>query len=195
MAHPPAAADSPVSARLDAALPRFTDFKPGVSFVDVFPLFRQPALAAEVLSVMAAAARALLAPAAAAGRPRAVAGFEARGFLFGVPVAQALGVPFIGLRKAGKLPGPVLTQRYDLEYGSAEIAVSAGAVEPGAAVVLIDDLLATGGTAAAGAELVARAAAGAAAVGLVVAVTIRGLGGDARLAAAGVPAVRSILTT
>jgi len=83
----------------------------------------------------------------------AVVGFEARGFIFGPPVALALGCSFVPLRKRGKLPGAVVSQEYSLEYGTDVIEVHADALKEGAKVLLIDDLVATGGTLAAGASL------------------------------------------
>jgi adenine phosphoribosyltransferase len=83
----------------------------------------------------------------------AVAGFEARGFIFGPPLALRLNVPFVPLRKPGKLPGKTLKASYDLEYGSDAIEVHADAITEGQRVVLVDDLIATGGTLAAGVKL------------------------------------------
>ena len=85
-----------------------------------------------------------------------VAGMEARGFLLGAPLATRLGVGFVPLRKAGKLPPPVERVDYELEYGSAAIELRTGTLPAGARVLLVDDVLATGGTAAAAAELVER---------------------------------------
>lgn len=86
-----------------------------------------------------------------------VAGIEARGFIFGTAVAYELGVGFVPLRKAGKLPGEVIGVDYELEYGSDRMEMHADAVPAGAEVLLIDDLIATGGTAEAGIELIERA--------------------------------------
>ena len=83
----------------------------------------------------------------------AVAGLEARGFLFGPALAAMLGKGFIAIRKAGKLPPPVLTTEYELEYGSATVELHTDAVKPGDRVLLIDDLIATGGTMMAGKKL------------------------------------------
>ena len=83
----------------------------------------------------------------------AVVGFEARGFIFGPTVALALGCAFVPLRKRGKLPGAVVSQEYSLEYGTDVIEVHADALQRGARVLLIDDLVATGGTLAAGVSL------------------------------------------
>ena len=86
----------------------------------------------------------------------AIAGVESRGFLFGAPLAYRLGKGFIPVRKPGKLPRAVVRQSYDLEYGSATVEMHADAVKPGQCVVVMDDLLATGGTAKAAATLVER---------------------------------------
>ena len=87
--------------------------------------------------------------------PEVVVGIEARGFIFGVPVAQELGVGFVAVRKAGKLPGEVRGVDYDLEYGSARLEMQEVApISAGTRVLLIDDLLATGGSAAAAIELI-----------------------------------------
>src|SRR5690606_6133654 len=83
-----------------------------------------------------------------------IVGIESRGFLFGMPLALAMAVPFITVRKKGKLPWKTVSHKYELEYGSAEVEMHVGAVRPGMRVMVHDDLLATGGTAAAAAELV-----------------------------------------
>ncbi len=87
-----------------------------------------------------------------------VAGIEARGFIFGALVAQELGLPFVPIRKQGKLPRATYAVQYELEYGSASVEMHCDAVREGQRVLLIDDVLATGGTAAAAAGLVAQAA-------------------------------------
>jgi adenine phosphoribosyltransferase len=120
--------------------------KPGIIFKDITPLVKDPA--ALRLSV-----HQLLHP--FLGRDiTAVAGMEARGFIFGSLVAWELGIPFIPLRKPGKLPYDVQSVSYDLEYGSAELEVHIDAVDSSDKVLLIDDLLATGGTAKASCELI-----------------------------------------
>lgn len=96
---------------------------------------------------------------AAKGNPAAVAGIEARGFIFGAAIAARLGLGFVPLRKAGKLPGETIGIDYALEYGRARIELDPIAIDQGERVLLVDDLLATGGTALAGAELLRQAGA------------------------------------
>ena len=133
--------------RLHSKIRDIPDFpKPGIIFKDITPLVKDPA--ALRLSV-----HQLLHP--FLGRDiTAVAGMEARGFIFGSLVAWELGLPFIPLRKPGKLPYDVQSVSYDLEYGSAELEVHIDAVDETDKVLLIDDLLATGGTAKASCELI-----------------------------------------
>src|ERR1700691_4227511 len=102
-----------------------------------------------------------MAPPAASGYDGVdkVAGIEARGFILAAPVAIVLGAGFVPVRKAGKLPGPTYAQSYDLEYGSATIEVHQDAFAPGERVLIVDDVLATGGTGAATAEPVRTAGA------------------------------------
>lgn len=85
-----------------------------------------------------------------------VAGTESRGFIFGMPIAYALGKPFVPIRKAGKLPCETISESYDLEYGTASIEMHKDAIQPGQKVVIIDDLIATGGTIEAAIHLVER---------------------------------------
>lgn len=124
---------------------------------------------------MRASIRALTEIVAQFGAIDFVAGLEARGFIFGAPLAIALGAGFVPIRKAGKLPPPVLHASYDLEYGSAELEVRDGMIPAGARVLLLDDILATGGTAAAGASLLERT--GADVVGMAFLLEIAGLNG------------------
>lgn len=121
----------------------------GILFRDITPLLADAAGLADVIEGFAAAVAGL-------GEIDLVAGMEARGFLFGAPLATKLGVGFLPLRKAGKLPPPVERVDYDLEYGSASIELRSGTLRAGSRVLLIDDVLATGGTAAAAADLVRR---------------------------------------
>ena len=85
-----------------------------------------------------------------------IAGAESRGFIFGAPLAYALKKPFVLIRKKGKLPRETVSASYELEYGSAEIEMHADSIQPGQKVILVDDLIATGGTIAASAELIER---------------------------------------
>jgi adenine phosphoribosyltransferase len=152
--------------------------QPGVIFKDITPLLADPAAFTQVVIALGAEH---------AGVDK-VAGIEARGFILAAPVACALGAGFVPVRKQGKLPGPSYAESYDLEYGTATIEVHQDAFEPGDRVLIIDDVLATGGTAAACAELVRRA--GGTVAGIVVLLELGFLDGRSRLA--GLP-VRSLL--
>ena len=118
-----------------------------------------------------------------------VAGPESRGFIFGVPLAYELNKGFIPVRKAGKLPYKTVARSYDLEYGSATVEIHADAVKPGQRVVIVDDLLATGGTCRALCELIE--SQGGVVSGIVFLIELAALGGREKLA--GYP-VQSILT-
>jgi adenine phosphoribosyltransferase len=133
--------------RLKSKVRDIPDFpKPGILFKDITPLVKDPA-------ALRLTVHQLLHP-FLGQNITAVAGMEARGFIFGSLVAWELGVGFVPLRKPGKLPYDVQTVGYDLEYGSAALEVHIDALGPGDRVLLIDDLLATGGTAKASCELV-----------------------------------------
>jgi adenine phosphoribosyltransferase len=123
--------------------------QPGVVFKDITPLLADPAGFAAVIEALAAGHE----------RIDKVVGIEARGFILAAPVARELGVGFVPVRKAGKLPGPTHAQTYALEYGTATVEVHTDAFVPGERVLMIDDVLATGGTAAATASLIRRAGA------------------------------------
>ncbi|MBU7599964.1 adenine phosphoribosyltransferase [Streptomyces sp. P38-E01] len=146
--------------------------KPGVTFKDITPLLADP-LAFTALT------DALANRCAEYGATKIV-GLEARGFILGAPVAVRAGVGFVPARKAGKLPGPTLGQNYALEYGAAEIEIHADALSAGDRVLVVDDVLATGGTAEASVELVRRA--GAQVAGVCVLLELGFLGGRERLA-------------
>ena len=123
--------------------------KPGVIFKDLNPLFADAAAFATVLGDIAQRWQ---------GQIDLVGGIEARGLIVGAPLAQVMQVGFLPVRKAGKLPGETISQSYDLEYGSATIEVPAQSCA-GRRVLLVDDVLATGGTATAAAQLLERAGA------------------------------------
>ena len=131
-----------------------------------------------------AAAVALLADHARNSQADAIAGMEARGFIFGAAVAVRLGLGFVPIRKPGKLPVQTIGIDYQLEYGIDRIEIDPGAIRPGQRVVLIDDLIATGGTAVAAAELLRQAGATVADAAFVI--DLPDLGGMARLAESGV---------
>lgn len=158
---------------LRALIRTIPDFpKPGVMFRDVTTLFADgPGLHAAISG--------LAAPWAGAGID-AVAGIEARGFILGGAVADRLGAGFVPIRKQGKLPWSVLSESYSLEYGEAVIEVHADALRPGARVLIVDDLLATGGTAEAAIRLCRRL--GAEVAGCAFVVDLPDLGGHAALA-------------
>lgn len=156
--------------------------RPGVMFKDITPLIASPSGFAAVVDALVAAS------------PRqvdVVVGVEARGFIFAAPVALALGAGFVPVRKPGKLPGQAISTTYDLEYGSTELAMHTDAMVPGARVLVVDDVLATGGTIVATAGLVARLGGHLAQV--TVLVELEALGGRRRLDEAGVGPVRSLL--
>lgn len=135
---------------LEAAIPEIRDFpKPGINFKDVTGLLMQPELSARVLEEIHHFAAPL--------KPDAIAGIESRGFMFGFGLAQKLQVPFIPVRKPGKLPRKVLEQAYDLEYGKDAVQVHHEDLQNIERILIHDDLLATGGTAGATAALFARA--------------------------------------
>ena len=122
--------------------------KPGILFKDITPVVQNHAALKEIVTLLADGAR---------GRKiDTVLGIEARGFIFGAPVALDLGVGFVPLRKLGKLPFDRVTEQYDLEYGTNTVEMHSDSIQPGQRVLIIDDLLATGGTAAAAARLVER---------------------------------------
>jgi len=145
---------------------------PGVTFRDITPLLAQPEAFASVIDALATAGEEL-------GPVDAVLGIEARGFIVGAPVALKLGTGFVPVRKVGKLPAETLSVSYALEYGEAIVEIHTDALKPGDRVLVVDDLLATGGTLEAAAALVDRA--GATVAGHVLAIELPALGGRSRL--------------
>lgn len=139
-----------MSKRLAAAIRDIPDFpKPGILFKDITPILGNPELFREAVEIFAARHK-------GKGLGK-VAAIDARGFIFGGAVAERLGIGFVPIRKKGKLPYRTYDESYDLEYGSNTISVHVDAFQPGEKVLILDDLLATGGTAAAAARLVQRA--------------------------------------
>ncbi len=132
--------------RLKKTIINIPDFpQPGIQFKDITPIFLDTQLYKEVIDEFSDFSR---------GKIDAVVGIESRGYLFGIAIAVALEVPFILIRKKGKLPPPFVAEKYDLEYGSAEIEMREGQIKPGQRILIHDDLLATGGTTEAAALLV-----------------------------------------
>ena len=135
-----------LSEKLKNSIQEIPDFpKPGISFKDITPILADAQLSKEVIESITEWAKPL--------RPDVIAGIESRGFMFGFALAQALGLPFIPIRKPGKLPRDVFSKSYNLEYGSATLELHREDLKPGQRVIIHDDLLATGGTAAAAAHL------------------------------------------
>ena len=145
--------------------------KPGILFRDITPLLLDP-------KAFRAAAEAMAGPFRALGVERVLA-IESRGFLFGAPIAQALGVGLGLVRKQGKLPYDTLQARYELEYGVDSVEMHVDAVARGQRVLVVDDLIATGGTAAAAVNLARQA--GAQVVGASFLIELAALGGRARI--------------
>jgi adenine phosphoribosyltransferase len=157
--------------RLEDHIREVADFpKQGILFKDIMPLLKTPEAFQEVIDRFAATVE----------RPDAVIGIESRGFVFGAPLALQWKVPFVTARKFGKLPGPTVRQVYSLEYGEDTLELHADALRPGARVVIVDDLLATGGTAQATAQLVRQLQAEP--VAALFLIELLGLGGRERLA-------------
>ena len=134
-------------AKSNAAIRNVPDFpKPGIQFKDITPVLADARLFAGAIDLLTEKFK--------PGRVDAVVGIDARGFIFAAAAAMKLHAGFVPVRKKGKLPYQTHEQDYALEYGSATVAMHVDALKPGARVLLIDDLLATGGTAAAAAALV-----------------------------------------
>ena len=148
----------PAWPRLLRDIPDFP--KPGVLFKDITPLLADGGAFAEAVADMAAPWRAT--------PPDAVAGIESRGFILGAALAHALGCGFVPVRKPGKLPARTLTQDYQLEYGSDRLEIHADALPPGARVLVVDDVLATGGTLCAATALLRRQGASVIGAGVLV---------------------------
>lgn len=153
---------------LKAHIRQIPDFpKPGILFYDISTLLNHPEAWRATVDRMAEAASAY--------RPDVLAAIESRGFIFAAPIAYRLGLGFVMIRKVGKLPGAVISHAYDLEYGSDTLQVAEGLVPRGSRVVLVDDLIATGGTARASVQLLHKV--GAEVAGAVFLIELLGLKG------------------
>ena len=124
--------------------------KSGIMFKDITPLFYDPHLCKQIVDGFVENLK---------QSPDAIVGIESRGFLFGILLANKLNVPFVLVRKSGKLPYKIICEEYDLEYGSSKIEMHVDAVKKGWNILIHDDLLATGGTAEASARLIEKAGA------------------------------------
>ena len=166
---------------LKAHIRQIPDFpKPGILFYDISTLLAHAEAWRSAIEQMSD----VVAP----HRPALLAGIESRGFVFAAPVAARLGLGFVMIRKVGKLPGTVISHSYDLEYGSDTLQIADGLIPRGTRVVLIDDLIATGGTARASVELLRKV--GADPVAAVFLIELIGLGGIEKLGAPATPLLR-----
>ena len=171
MADQAASADGELTRLITSRVRDIPDYpQPGVVFKDITPLLGDAEAFGAVVDALAGTY----------GPVDKVAGIEARGFILAAPVALRLGAGFVPIRKKGKLPGVTFAQDYQLEYGTATIEVLTDAFDPGDRVLIIDDVLATGGTARATADLVQRA--GARVAGISVLLELAFLHGRAKLA-------------
>ena len=137
------------ASRIRAAIRDVPDFpKPGILFKDITPILNDPALFSEVIAELAERYMPM-------GIEK-IAAMESRGFIFGAPLAEQIGAGFVPLRKFGKLPHTTVAETFNLEYGTETLEVHTDAIKPGERVLIIDDLLATGGTAEAAVRLVKR---------------------------------------
>ena len=161
-----------MSKKLTDYINTYMDFpEPGIAFKDVMPLLWHPEAMQLCIEELKTAAQEF--------EFDFIAGFEARGFLFGTPLAYALKKPFVPLRKAGKLPGEIVCQGYALEYGEAVLEMQLHMIGPGSKVLLFDDLLATGGTLDAGVKLIEKV--GAEVAGVLTMIELAGLQGRTKL--------------
>jgi len=136
-----------IAQQIKQAIRDIPDFpKPGIIFKDITPILKDPQLCISIVDALIGQLKGT--------RIDVVAGIESRGFLFGLSLATRLGVPFVPIRKAGKLPFTIKQKAYSLEYGTAIIELHTDAFEPGQHILVHDDLLATGGTALAASELI-----------------------------------------
>lgn len=168
-----------LAALLDSRIRQVPNYpEPGVLFRDITPLLADGKAFGALIDAWAERY---------GGKIDAVAGLESRGFILAAPLAHALGVGMITVRKAGRLPGPVVGADYTLEYGTARLEVRPETIVAGARVLVLDDVLATGGTGAAAIQLIEHS--GARVAGLAMLLELTELGGRAKLAGYDVDAV------
>lgn len=175
-------AQSVTPAEIEKAIRNVPDFpKAGIQFKDITPLLADPRLFAGTIDLLTQNFK--------PGSVDAVVGIDARGFIFAAAAAQKLNAGFVPVRKKGKLPYKTIEEDYALEYGNATVAMHVDALKPGARVLLVDDLLATGGTASAAANLVKKLGANILEIGFLI--ELKFLNGRAKLN--GIP-IRSLVS-
>lgn len=158
-----------VDERVKSAVRDIIDFpKPGIIYKDITPILQDPELCRDIVDAMFWKFHDRIVD--------VIVGVESRGFLFGMMLAQKFNVPFVPVRKIGKLPYETIFHKYDLEYGSATLEIHKDAIKPGASALIHDDLLATAGTASAAAELLKRL--GGTVAGFTFLISLDFLGGD-----------------
>ncbi|PHH60719.1 hypothetical protein CDD81_1301 [Ophiocordyceps australis] len=139
--------------KLRNSLRRFDDFPvPGIKFVDIMPLFADPAAHSTLIDALVLQ----IEESFGSSKPNVIVGLDARGFLFGPGLALRLGIGFAAVRKKGKLPGPCVTAEYAKEYGNDFFQMQRDSIQEGHKVLIVDDIIATGGSAKAAAHLVAQ---------------------------------------
>lgn len=161
--------DKNFASELHASLGIVPDFpKPGIEFFDISPLLRNPKMWKRTITA--------LSEVVASFKPDIIAAIESRGFIFAAPVATELGISMTMLRKPGKLPGDLYVADYGLEYGKDRLTMQKDAIKPGQRVVILDDVLATGGTLSAAGDLIKQA--GGEVEGAVCVIHLAGLKGE-----------------
>ncbi len=161
-----------ISKKIDLVIREVPDFpKRGINFKDITTLLLDQELSSEITDTFINRLK--------GKKVDAIVGVESRGFLFGFLLANKMGIPFIPIRKSGKLPGETLRCKYDLEYGSAEVEVHKSDIKKGWNILIHDDLLATGGTAVAASKLIQMLGANVA--GYAFLISLKKLNGDKKL--------------
>lgn len=165
---------TPADVNLSDYIGEIADFpKPGILFRDITPLLACPTAFRQAIRQLAQRVR--------DRRPEVIVAAEARGFLLAAPLAVELGLSLVPIRKPGKLPGEIVSHTYDLEYGQDSLQIRTNAIRPGARVLVVDDLLATGGTVEACCRLVEKV--GGTVIGCAFLIELAGLKGAQRIAA------------